>query len=77
VAGTGQSRSRQHRRRLDEAGRTGRVPARWSPVSIPNSDGSNRRRPARPWKASGDDRRDASGAVVGEMGGDSLRNGLG
>jgi hypothetical protein len=29
------------------------------------------------WKASGDDRRDASGAVVGEMGGDSLRNGLG
>jgi hypothetical protein len=29
------------------------VPARWSTVSIPNSGGSNRRRPARPWKASG------------------------
>lgn len=53
MAGTGQSRSRQptcrrHRRRLDEAGRTGRVPARWSTFSIPNSGGSNRRRPARP-----------------------------
>ena len=53
MAGTGQSRSRQptcrrHRRRLDETGRTGRVPARWSTFSIPNSGGSNRRRPARP-----------------------------